>query len=209
LCCDVSGVPVEVYGEEGMLLIDELMADVRTVLVLAHHVRASLEWAWFPFAAERSGVSCAADAHAKAQIEYVEQILRGFGFKTFVIPYPGPSDISFKRLAAETSLGGMGRSFLFLHHEWGPWVHLRVLLTNARFGDKVRHSRIPCTGCKSCIESCPAQALSADAHDEEACTRYQQSLNARPATETGRRVKCEACARACPVAAPPREITIL
>jgi len=41
------------------------------VAVLGHHVEASLEWIWYPFASERGGITCGADLHAKAAIENI------------------------------------------------------------------------------------------------------------------------------------------
>jgi len=134
-CCNLSVAAVDTYSPEGMSLIRGFLSDARTVLVTGHHITASLEWAWYPFPAERGGNTCAADLHAKSTIEAIERRLTLAGHKSMILPYPDHCGISFKRLAAQTGMGELGESFLFLHHTWGPWVHLRVLLTDALIAD--------------------------------------------------------------------------
>jgi epoxyqueuosine reductase len=167
-----------------------------------------LEWAWFPFSSERGGNTCAADLHAKSVIEGIERRLASGGHRAVVLPYPDVCGISFKRLAAHTEMGQLGRSFLFLHHEWGPWVHLRVLLTDAVVTDGQRDRKNVCTHCGKCVEACPGKALSNEPHDQELCGLTQQGLRDALMIKAEYRFKCEACARACPVGKPPLDIEI-
>jgi ferredoxin len=207
-CCNLSVAPVEVYPLEGMSLIRSFFPDARTVLVTGHHITASLEWAWYPFPAERGGNTCAADLHAKSTIEAIERRLSLGSYKSIILPYPDVCGISFKRLAAKTGMGELGESFLFLHHSWGPWVHLRVLLTDALVADgKSEHKQV-CTHCRKCIEVCPGEALSIGYHDQQECGRSQQRLRGSLMIKAEYRYKCEACARACPVGQAPQEIVI-
>lgn len=207
-CCNLSAAAVDTYSPEGMSLIRGFLPDARTVLVLGHHITASLEWAWFPFAAERGGNTCAADLHAKSTIEAIARRLMLGGHKSMVLPYPDDCGISFKRLAAETGMGELGKSFLFLHRTWGPWVHLRVLLTDALVTDGKREPKEICTRCGNCIEACPGEALSVRDHNQQVCEVTQQSLRDGLMIKAEYRYKCEACARACPVGEPPRDIVI-
>ncbi len=207
-CCNLSLAPVDVYPPEGMSLIRSFFPDARTVLVTGHHITSSLEWAWYPFPAERGDNTCAADLHAKSTIEAIERRLSLGGHKSVILPYPGGCGISFKRLAAKTGMGEMGESFLFLHHSWGPWVHLRVLLTDGLVADgKSEHKQV-CTHCRKCIEVCPGEALSVGNHDQQECGRSQQRLRDSLMIKAEYRYKCEACARACPVGQAPQEIVI-
>ena len=183
-------------------MIRSFFPGARTVLIAAHHITASLEWAWFPFAAERAGNNCAADLHAKSTIESIERQLAHLGNKSVILPYPGKCGISFKRLAAVTDMGELGESFLFLHRTWGPWVHLRVLLTDALVTDQERAPEDICTNCGKCTEACPAGALSLKDHDQRICGATQQRLR----DDLG--IKCEACARACPAGQPPHDILV-
>ena len=151
-CCNLSAAAIDTYSPEGVSLIRNSLPDACTVLVLGHHVRSSLEWAWFPFAAERGGATCAADLHAKSTIEAIERRLVLGGHKSVILPYPDDCGISFKLLAAQTCMGELGDSFLFLHHEWGPWVHLRALLTDALVDDLKWQPRKVCTHCGLSIQ---------------------------------------------------------
>ncbi len=207
-CCNLSAAAVETYPAEGRSLIRNFLPDTRTVLVLGHHIRASLEWAWFPFPAERGGNTCAADLHAKSMIEAIERQLLLSGHKSAILPYPNDCGISFKRLAAQTGMGELGDSFLFLHPTWGPWAHLRVLLTDALVADGKWERKEICTHCGRCMEACPGKALSVGNHDQQGCGRCQQELRGRLMIKAGYRHKCEVCARVCPVGEAPHEIVI-
>lgn len=207
-CCNIAANAVESYSSEGQGLITQFLPGARTVVILGHHIQASLEWVWFPFAIERGGYTCAADLHAKMQIESIERQLKLSGHNSLILPYPNSCGISFKRLAARTSMGEMGESFLFLHHKWGPWVHLRVLLTDAPVADRQIEIKTVCTHCGKCIQSCPGKTLTADHHDQKACGQYQQAVHDRLMIKAKYRYKCEICARVCPVAEAPLELTI-
>src|SRR5512147_1283486 len=87
-CCNLSVVPVDAYPPEGMSLIRSFFPHARTVLVTGHHITASLEWAWYPFPAERGDNTCAADLHAKSTIDAIERQLSLGGHKSMILPYP-------------------------------------------------------------------------------------------------------------------------
>jgi epoxyqueuosine reductase len=207
-CCNLAVGDVDRYSPAGMSLIRSFLPNARTVLVTAHHITASLEWAWYPFSAERGGSTCAADLHAKSTIESIERRLMLGGHKTLILPYPDSCGISFKRLAAQTGMGELGESFLFLHRTWGPWVHLRVLLTDALVIDGKSEIKEVCAHCRKCIEACSGAALSVGNHDQQRCGKSQQRIRDRLMIKAQYRYKCEACARACPVGDAPEEIII-
>jgi epoxyqueuosine reductase len=207
-CCELAAASVEAYPEDGKLLIRRFFPDAQTVLVVGHHIEASLEWAWFPFTAERGGNTCAADLHAKSMTEAIGRRLVSSGHKSVLLPYPDGCGISFKRLAARTGMGELGESFLFLHHAWGPWVHLRALLTDVPIAETERKAGDLCTHCGKCKEACPGKALSAGGHDQNACGQCQREIRDRLLIQAEYRFKCEACVRACPVGEAPREIVI-
>ncbi len=207
-CCDLSAAAVDSYSPQGGALIRTFLPDACTVLVLGHHITTSLEWAWLPFVTERGGNTCVADLHAKSTVEAIERRLLTEGYRSLILPYPGGCGISFKRLAARTSMGELGDSFLFLHHTWGPWVHLRVLLTDGIVADDKVTTREVCTHCGKCIEACRGKALSPGNHDQQACGRWQQRLRDDSPIKAGYRHKCEVCVRVCPVTEAPQELVI-
>jgi epoxyqueuosine reductase len=207
-CCEIATAPVASYTGEAQAMILQFLPGARTVVVLGHHVQASLEWAWFPLASERKGTTCAADLHAKPAMESVLRLLESQGHKGLVLPYPGRCGVSFKRLAAATPMGEMGDSFLFVHRQWGPWVHLRVLLTDAEVTGGQPDKAPVCTHCGKCIEACPGNALSPGKHDLDACTQFQLALRDRFATKAGFTNKCEVCIRVCPMGQEPAAVEI-
>jgi len=207
-CCDVAAAPVNSYPMEGQTLLRSFLADVRTVVVFGHHVQASLEWRWFPFAADPGGSTCAADLHCKAVVEHAARLLEVRGGAVVILPYPNGCGISFKRLAVQTIMGEMGDSFLFLHRTWGPWVHLRVLLTNADIAAAALPNVSVCTHCGKCLAACPGQTLSPGKHDQKACGATQRAVAERLGLKTAYHHKCEICVRACPIGEGPVEAVI-
>ena len=208
-CCDIAVAAVDSYKQGGQERIRQFLPSAHTVVVLAHHVTASLEWAWFPFESERHGTSCAADLHAKAVIEWIHCFLLVEGHESVILPYPGSCGIAFKQLAAGTRLGEIGDSFLFLHHQWGPWVHLRVLLTDVEIYDAdASLLSAVCLHCERCLQACPSKAITPTFHDLQGCKSYQLSEEERLSISGQYLYKCEVCARACPLGEQPEKISI-
>jgi epoxyqueuosine reductase QueG len=113
--------------------------------------------------------------------------------------------ISYKKAAGLAGLGGVGRSGLLLHPEWGPWIRLRTVITDAVLCPGAPSDFWPCAECRRCIEACPVGALSEHGFDRAACEplygESQKTVRLSPLA----RINCEECMRACPVGvAPPR-----
>lgn len=205
-CCELGFAPVANCNGEEQYFITNLLPSAKTIIVLGHHVQQSLEWAWFPFQSERNGTTCAADLHAKNVIEKVAAVLAENGYAGAIIPYPGQCGVRFKDLAVHTRMGQLGDSFLFLHPSWGPWTHLRVLVTEAEI--PARHEPFVediCSHCGLCLALCPGQAIGEGSFNGLACDAAQtEELNRR--IIAGHLYKCEICARCCPVGVPPAEV---
>lgn len=210
-CCDaraaaVSGFPA---GEAEKIL--ELFPKARTVIVIGHHVRESLEWVWFPFASSRRGVTCAADLHAGFVAEQISCYLASRGWPSCIVPYPGASGLLFKDIATRAGLGSRGDHFLLLHHEWGPWIHLRVVLTSAEIaGEQPAPAGTEagaCTHCHRCRDACPGKAIGDGVFDAGQCNRTQGELE-RTLGTPGYAFKCEICLRACPLGTRPAPVRI-
>ena len=175
---------------------------------MAHHVKNSLEWAWFSLESERNNVTCAADLHLKSECEKVVSKLAEKGYYSFVIPYPGRCGIRFKDLANKTGLGKIGDNFMFLHKEWGPWTQLRVLVTDVEISDNLSICDDVCNHCGNCKESCPAKVINNDTFLGVECGNYQDKKDADIGMQGSYIFKCEECARACPIGDIPRRINI-
>lgn len=205
-CCDIGFLSIFDSTLMEQSIIKDFFPKTNTIIILAHHVTNSLEWAWYPHETERIKSTCGADLHAKNVIEQVEYCLKEEGCTNYVVPYPGKCGIRMKDLANKTSLGHIGDNFLFLHKQWGPWVHLRLLLTDAKIESDISFNTSVCCHCGKCIAACPAKALKIDSFDGDCCGEYQMSQNIGIKDYFW---KCEVCVRVCPIGKPPLPLKIM
>ncbi len=207
-CCNIGFADIGSYTEEEQSRLFEVLGTAKAVIVVGHHIKESLEWSWFRFEAERNNNTCAADLHIKGVMEKVSQRLELEGYKSIILPYPGRCGMLFKNLAAKTGMGQVGDSFLFLHPLWGPWIHLRVLVTEAEIS--VLNNSLDkdiCIHCGRCISSCPGNAIGYGTFDGNKCNEAQAE-EAKKLSVEGYIFKCEKCARVCPVGNIPQEVVI-
>lgn len=134
-----------------------MFTDTNTIIILANHVETSLEWAWYPHEAERNNNTCGENLHAKSIVEKMEHCLQDEGYRSCIVSYPGKCGLRMKDFANKTGMGQIGDSYLFLHRNWGPWVHLRLLLTDAQIEDRLAAAKDVCIHCRKCISACPAR----------------------------------------------------
>lgn len=197
-CCTVGVLGVESPPEAEQQVVDRILPGSKSLVVLAHHVTAVTEWVWFPLGREKTRMTCAADLHCQVVLGRLREHIARLGEKSELVQYPALSGLSFKLIAAAAGLGEIGLNGLLVHPQWGPRVHLRLLVTGARFAGTGRGSQNTCTKCGRCIEACPGKAISPSGFDRAACAAYQRSRfrsTLRPAR------KCEKCVRACPIGA--------
>ena len=206
-CCDVGFLSMHNCSEDEQVLTKELLPSTKTIIVLAHHIKSSLEWAWFPLESERNNITCGADLHAKNVLGKIELAVNEDGFLSYSVAYPGRCGIRMKDFASKTNLGTMGDNYLFLHLKWGAWTHLRLLLTNADITDNQSKTTNVCIHCGKCLEACPAKAIKKDTFDGIACGNYQSST--WNSINDNYYWKCEVCARICPIGQTPLPIKII
>lgn len=204
-CCDVDSVDISRLSVNHRNIIYGFLPQCRSILILVHHIRHSLEWKWFQFKASYNGETAPADLHLESEAEQLIRTLGQEGNKTLLLPYPGKCGVRFKELADMSGLGKIGDSFLFLHRDWGPWVHLRIILTDVRIADTLPACGEVCVHCGSCGRSCPANAIKNRDFLGNDCNASQ--------AEKGREIKgytykCEICLRVCPIGAKPEELEI-
>ena len=112
-----------------------------------------------------------------------------------------------KDIADKTSLGHIGENYLFLHKQWGPWVHLRLLFTNAYIESDKNLDISVCIHCRKCVSACPSKAIKIDSFDGISCGDYQSSQCI--GVKNNYLWKCEICARICPIGNPPLPLKII
>lgn len=206
-CCRVGFASIHQYDADERGAIERFLPDVQSVIVIAHHVMHSLEWTWFAFDAEPQGETCPADLHTKSMGRRICHALEAKGHQSVLLPYPGECGVMFKTLAARTGLGHLGDSFLLMNADWGPWMHLRVVLTDAEIAFEQPKVQQACTHCGRCVAACPSGAIMENDFDGLKCRDgmrgIRNSLGKIPYV-----FECEKCLRACPIGQAPREVLV-
>lgn len=112
---------------------------------------------------------------------------------------------SHKKAASLANLGGIGKSSLFLHKNYGARVRLGTLFTNCEFETKQEEYHSPCTECDRCVKACPPGAIKgmlwqlgterSQVFDPEKCSEYMK----KNFKHIGRGAVCGICMSVCPV----------
>jgi epoxyqueuosine reductase QueG len=207
-CCELDSFPIARCSPSEQETLKSFFPEGKTVIVLAHHVKSSIEWMWFPLESERGLANCAADLHIQLQCDKVAHFLEQESFKAVMPPYPCRCGLRFKDMANKTGLGSMGDNFLFLHREWGPWTHLRVMITDAEITDNLPSCENVCVHCGACRSLCPAGVIKEDTLLGAECDEYQDSRHNKTGLQDSYLFKCEVCVRACPIGKAPQNINI-
>lgn len=205
-CCDVDAYSISRVSVDTKEHILSFMPECKSIIILAHHIQHSIEWSWFNLEASRNGVMAPADLHVQVEMDKLSLLLNNSGYKYALLPYPGSCGIRFKDLADLSGLGKMGDNFLFLHRIWGPWVHLRILLTNVEITDTLPVCDEVCTHCGVCKNVCPADAIQDHELLGNVCSAFQAE---EERNYSAYNYKCEICVRACPICDAPKAIQII
>jgi epoxyqueuosine reductase len=202
-CCRIGFASIGEYqGKEKEQLLAQLPS-AQTVIVIAHHVQDSLEWVWLKFPAARTGETCPADIHCLSVAQRISSHIQANGKSALILPYPGACGSMFKKIAVPTRLGVLGDNFLFMNRNWGPWIHLRIILTDEVIRFAPRQSDDACIHCGKCIEACPAGAIKQGSFDGLACREKMIEMS-KTKCDGSFCFECEICLRACPVGIQPK-----
>ena len=115
--------------------------------------------------------------------------------------------LSYKKAGVLAGLGAFGKSQLLIHPEWGPWLWLRTVVTDAALPADAPIDFAPCEQCGLCVAACPVGALADDRFDAASCEGLYSERGAPTVVGLSPhgQINCEECMRACPVGpAPPR-----
>jgi len=205
------------FSAEELGEVGRSLGPVRSIVVLALHIVDPVQTVRFHsrqvYTDSRIAVSLGDAMLCDACWRAVE-MLRRAGFQAAIprnLRY-GRRDalhkVSYKKAAVLAGLGAFGRSQLLIHPEWGPWVFLRTVATDAPLPPDEPIAFSPCDDCGRCVAACPTGALSQAGFNRPLC---EEGIGrSGPGTSVHRlspygQINCEECMRACPIgAAPPR-----
>ncbi len=139
----------------------DVMPDARSVVVMGVHlwddmlelaIKKGDEWVYPGY--------LPLDVLQYAMISYLEK--RGYN----AVP---AYSLSCKRLAQLAGFGGYGKNALIVNPEYGPWIRLVPVLTNAEMPADKPFEKDLCGKCENCVKACPASALSPYKVDDTKC----------------------------------------
>jgi ferredoxin len=212
-------VPAAAFGAERLGILGEVVGSNGALVVVAQRVVDPAQLVRFHNGetSRESRVSASlADALLRDASWRVVEILTDAGHRACIarnLRYGSPRGaehdhaIPFVKAGELAGMGSRGRSQLLIHPQWGPWLLLAAVLTNAELPcDKPRKDS-PCGHCDACIRACPAGALTANGLNAEACRNRigpgGRALDQRLSAHGS--IACDECRRACPIGeAPPR-----
>lgn len=99
---------------------------------------------------------------------YTRRVMRQLqkkGYNCIVYPF----NLSQKKMAQLAGLGAMGKNSLIINPEYGPWIRLQSILTDAPLLPDMEYTIDLCKDCTKCIDVCPTGALTPFVVDPEKC----------------------------------------
>jgi len=212
----IGFAPGDAFSEEELGDLGRAFGPVRTVVVLAQRIVDPVQMVRFQ---ERewhrdSGIANSyADAMLRDACWRAVEVLRAAGHQAAIprnMRYRAVEprhSISYKKAGVLAGLGTFGRNQLLIHPEWGPWMMLRTVITEAALPGGSPLAVSPCAECGACLEACPTGALTEQGIDREVCRNRvgEKGVPLDHRLSPLGQINCEECLRACPVGlAPPR-----
>jgi epoxyqueuosine reductase QueG len=212
---DLVGItPGDAFSADELGDLGRTFGPVRGVVVLAQRIVDPVQTIRFHSAGSysESEIACAYyDAMLRDACWRAVETLREAGYKAAIprnLRY-GAADlrhhISYKKAAVLAGFGAIGRSNLLIHPQWGPWLMLRTVVTDAPLFSDAPVDFSPCGVCRLCIEACPSGALSDAGFERDKCERFYADAGPLRISPYGQ-INCEECMRACPVGPAPSRL---
>ena len=135
------------------------------------------------------------DSILESRAHNLKDFLIKKGYNSKIISYsPG---LFLKDSAALAGLGPIGKNNLLITKKFGSQVRLRAIVTEAPLltGVPIENSEY-CKDCNICLSKCPAEALTDEGYNRQACESYCLS-NLRKLSDYSS-IWCNICIEVCP-----------
>jgi epoxyqueuosine reductase QueG len=184
--------------------IREHLPEARSVVMLGCHV-----WDDILEAAVRRGEGWHYPGYwaLSARARDVAIFLERQGYRAYL----GGPLVSWKQAARLAGLGTYGKNALLVTPDFGPWVRLAAVITDAPMAHDIPFEDDLCGDCEACLAACPVGALTPYTVDPDRClvgvhlgpeaARADEALLARYESQITplAHLMCTACQKACPL----------
>jgi len=135
------------------------------------------------------------DSILESRAHKIKDFLIEKGYNSRIISYsPG---LFLKDSAALAGLGPIGKNNLFISKKFGSQVRLRAIVTEAPLLTGIPNENSEyCKDCNICFSKCPADALTDEGYNRQACESYCLSNLRKLSDYTS--IWCNICIAACP-----------
>jgi len=140
----------------------DYMEDAKSIIVLGYHAFDEIHEAQI---AHNGKIEYPVYERMRLYARRVMRQLEEKGFKCIVYPV----NLSQKKMAQLAGLGAIGKNSLVINPEYGPWIRLQSILTDAPLVPDEPYTQDQCKDCTRCIDACPTGALSPYVIDPEKC----------------------------------------
>jgi len=140
----------------------DYMENPRSIIVLGYHAFDDIHEATI---AHNGEIEYPVYDRMRLYARRVMRQLERRGYNCIIYPF----QLSQKRMAQLAGLGYMGKNSLIINPEYGPWIRLQSILTDAPLEPSEECTKDLCGDCTRCIDSCPTGALTPYKIDPEKC----------------------------------------
>jgi len=122
----------------------DYMDNPKSILMLGYHAFDDIHEAQI---AHNGGIEYPVYERMRLYARRVMRQLEKKGFKCIIYPF----NLSQKRMAQLAGLGSMGKNSLIINPEYGPWIRLQSILTDAPLIPDKEYTKDLCVDCTKCI----------------------------------------------------------